>query len=201
MRPIPETYNRQDWPRLVRQSVNSLDRRVTSIEDAVNSDIEQITFPIGGQYLLSANDYNGWSDLGPYEGGLSQPLGTVGGAVDRIAGGVAFPFDVRLVRFFAWHYNSDAGALPWGWRVVRQAKVAGSNAVTFENMLDEVGNNAGVGPRDYGDSQNQLIDIAAFANDVVPAGEVVVLGVEAPTALSASNYVQIMSGYLQFERI
>ena len=177
-----------------------LERGGTLYKEA-HRDVAPILFHLGGQLLLDPNEFNGWGVLGPFDNTNSQDLGNVGAGVSRVAGGVVYPFDVRLTRFYAWHYNSNGSAQAWGWRIARQVKNAGSNTVSSLNMLNEVGDNGGVGPRDYGNNQNQLTDIASFTNDVVPAGETVVLGVEAPTAVTTNYYSRVLSGYLQFERV
>ena len=156
---------------------------------------------LGGQFLLDPNEYNGWGTLGTFDNSNTQDLGNIGAAPARLAGGFSYPFDVKLVRFFAWHYNSNGGALPWGWRIVRQEKIASSSAVSFVNILDEVGANGGDGPRDYGNTQTQKTDLNLSAVDTIPAGEVIVLGVESPTAITSNNYVRILSGFFEFKRV
>ena len=155
---------------------------------------------LGGQFLLDPNEFNGYGVLGPFDNVNSQDLGNVGAAVNRLAGGFVFPFDVKLTRFFAWHYNSNAAAQAWGWRIARQAKTADSNVVANVDLLAEVADNGGTGPRDYGNTITRLTDIT-FVGDTIPAGEVVVLGVESPTANATNYYARILAGYLQFQRV
>lgn len=160
-----------------------------------------IIFPLGGQFLADPNEHNGWGAIGPYDNSNTQDLGNVGTNTNRVAGGLCFPFDVKLNRFYAWHRNNNVAVEPWGWRIGRQLKTADSNTVSRTSILDEVGDNAGVGPRDYASTENKLVDINLSANPAIPAGEVVVLGIESPTAVTTNRYVQIMSGFFEFERV
>ena len=164
--------------------------------------LQPILKDLGGQFLLDPNEFNGWGILGPFDNTNNQDLGNVGAvAVSRIAGGFVFPFDVRLVRFYAWHYNSNAAAQAWGWRILRQEKNAASNVVTGVDILNEVSDNGGAGPRDYASTITQLTDIDLSASATIPAGEVLVLGVEAPTANATNYYSRILSGFLEFKRV
>lgn len=165
------------------------------------NELNSIVIPLGGQFLLDPNEYNGWGILGPYDNSNTQDLGNVGAVPNRVAGGFCFPYDVKLVRFYAWHYNSSSAAEAWGWRILRQEKNDASNVVSFVNLLDEIGDNGGIGPRDYGNTTNQLTDVDLSANGAIPAGEVVVLGTEAPTAVGTNYYSRILSGYFEFHRV
>ena len=53
--------------------------------------------------------------------------------------------------------------------------------------------------RDYGNTTTQLTDITL--DHTIPAGETLVLGVVAPTAVATNYYARIMSGFLTFEVI
>jgi len=163
--------------------------------------IPNIHFPLGGQFLLDPNEYNGWGILGPYDNTNSQDLGNVGAVPNRLAGGLVYPFDVKVKRLYAWHYNNNADAQAWGWKLLRQVKTPNSNTVSSVNIMAEVADNGGVGPRDYGNTRNQITDIDLSASATVPAGEIIVLGVEAPTAVTTNRYVRVMSGYLELERV
>ena len=162
-----------------------------------------IVVHLGGQFLADPNEFNGWGVIGPFDDTNAQDLGNVGAAVNRVAGGYVWPFDLRLKRFYAWHRDNNTQVEPWGWRLVRQAKTDNSNTVTNVDMLREVtGVGAtGIGPRDYPNTNNQLTDVTTFADDVLPAGETLVLGIETPTADTTNRYVQVMSGFLAFERV
>ncbi len=172
-----------------------------SIAHKINAPLTtpSICFPLGGQFLLDPNEYNGWGTIGIYDNSNTQDLGNVGANVSRIAGGLCFPYDVRIKRLFVWHYNTNGSAEAWGWRIVRQLKVAGSAEGTHVDLLAEVADNGGVGPRNYLDTLNQLTDVSM--DGLVPQGEVVVLGVEAPTAVGTNYYVRIISGFIEFERV
>jgi len=156
-----------------------------------------------GQFLCDPNEYNGWGPIGFVDNTNSQDLGNVGAAISRVAGGFSFPFDVRLKRFEAWHQNNNNDLQAWGWRIASQSKNANSNTVTFNDLLREcVGDGAtAVAPRNYGNTTTQRTEIPFVNSDVIPAGDVVVLGVEAPTAVTTNRYVRVMSGFFEFERV
>ena len=159
---------------------------------------------LGGQYLLDPNEMNGWRERGAFDDTFSTDLDNVGDTNPiRLSGGLCFPFDVKIKRFFAWHRISNSTAEAWGWVIYQQQKTNNSTSVTSQFILDEVGDNGGAGPNDYNNTNNQLtdIDLSEAANNVLLAGDVLTLGVAAPTAQTTNRYVQVMSGYLEFERI
>lgn len=174
--------------------------RVTA-EDIIK--LTPVLFELGGQFLMDPNEFNGWGTIGPIDDTNNQDLGNVAAAVSRTAGGLIYPFDVQPIRMFAWHYNSNNSALPWGWRIAVQEKNAASNTVTTTDMIREcVGTGAtAVAPRDYGNTVTQQTDIDLSGVSVVPAGQVIVLGVESPTATTTNYYVRVMAGYIQFARV
>jgi len=157
-----------------------------------------------GQYLCDPNEINGWGVIGFTDNTNSQDLGNVGANnLSRIAGGLSYPFDVRIKRFHAWHQNNNGEILPWGWVMFRQQKNAASNTVTTTFMLDESFDRGTgqFGLRNYGNTTTQLTDITSFVNDVIPAGDIIGLGVGSPTAVTTNRYVRVMSGYIELERI
>ena len=160
-------------------------------------------FPLGGRFLLDPNEFNAWGILGVYDDTNSQDLGNVGDTTpSRLAGGLSFPFDIQLLRFVADHRNTNAAAEAWGWRIFRQDKLstpaAGSSDVTAVDILNEV-NDGNI--RDYLNNVNQKTEIE-FNDIIIPAGEVLVLGVESPTAVATPNYyVEIQSGYFEYVRL
>ena len=176
------------------------------VETAPNArdyfDKAPLLFPLASQYLLDPNEFNGWGAIGVYDNVNTQDLGNVGTAnPSRIAGGICFPFDITVKRFYAWHYNSNAAAQAWGWRLGVQTKNAGSNAVSWDDIINEVGDNGGTGPRNYSNTTTQNTDIILNTPTVIPAGNVLVLGVESPTAVGTNYYVRILSGYIEAERV
>jgi len=162
-----------------------------------------IIFSLGSRFLLDPNEFAGWSVDGIYDQTHTSDLGNVGATATRTAGGLSFPFDVRVKRIFAWHYNSNALALGWGWRLAYQTKTGGSNSVTTTDILREcVGVGAvAVPPRNYLNTTNQNTDIDLSGSIVIPAGSVIIFGVEAPTAIATNYYVFVQSGYLEIERV
>lgn len=181
--------------------------QIDAIAAAIGNRIktEPFIFPLASQFLLDPNEFNGWGELGPYDNANARDLGNVGATtISRVAGGLMFPFDVRLTRFKAAHYNSNANAQAWGWRICHTTPIAGSTAaLAATDILREcVGAGAtATAPRDYGSTQNQLTDIDLSASATIPAGDIITLGVEAPTAVGTNYWVRICSGYLQLERV
>lgn len=165
-----------------------------------------IVMPFGGQFLLDPNEYNGWGSIGAGDDTNTQDLGDVGANLSRYAGGFVFPFDVELVSFQAWHRNSNAAALPWGWVISKQLKVDNSNSVTTEFILDESTVRAsvlnGLGLRNYLSNSNQYTEFD-FSNDsiVIEKGQVLNLSIGAPTAITTNYYVQVMGGSFTFKKI
>lgn len=159
---------------------------------------------IGGQYLLDPNEYNGWGITGFTDDTNNQDLGNVGSNnLNRVSGGLTYPFDVRIKSFKAYHYNSNVAALPWGWFLARIARNANSNTVTTTWMLDEAFDrgNGQFNLRNYLNNRNQTTELSNFENNIVPAGEIIILGVGAPTAVTTNYYVRVSSGYLEIERV
>lgn len=166
---------------------------------------DTIYYHIGGQYLLDPNEINGWGSIGPTDNTNNQDLGNVGGAaLSRASGGIMFPYDVEVIGLTTWHQNSSTSAQPWGWVLARQSKTAGANTVTTSFILDEsterVGIDNGAGLRDYSSTTTQYTDLSISTNNTVPAGEVMILAVGAPTANATNYYVRIHAGYLTLVR-
>lgn len=156
-------------------------------------------YPLGGQYLLDPGEMNGWGVLGPGDDTNTQDLGNFDtNTPAHTAGGLVFPWDVRITRFFAWHRNSNNSAQAWGWVLFDQEKTAGANTDPTTFIINEVVDNGNVGPRDYGNNINQQTDMSL--DYTLPAGHTLTLGVSSPTAVTTNYYVQIMSGYLLLER-
>lgn len=167
-----------------------------------------IIFPLSGQFLLDPNEINGWGAVGPYDNSNNQDLGNSQVTnFNRLAGGLCFPFDVTIDRLYAFHRNNNGSAQAWGWVLASMTKTPGSNTVATNIILNEVTENAGVGPRDYQNNQNQLTDIdldslgLSVAQRTLTAGDVLVLAVDAPTAVTTNYWVQIQSGYIQLSRV
>jgi len=178
------------------------DLTAEAAQDAGRMHVEY--FDLGGQFLCDPNEINGWGAQGPFDNVNSQDLGNSGAtALSWIAGGFERPFNIQLRRMVAWHRNNNNAVLPWGWVVAHQTKTADSNAQVTNMVLQEVNNNGGVGPRDYGDnvSQRTDLDLTGLPNSLVPAGNVVVIAVDSPTAVTTNRYVQVMSGWIEYKRV
>lgn len=167
---------------------------------------DDIVVQVGGQFLLDPGEYNGWGPSGYIDDTNNFDLGNVGATNLRsLAGGIMFPFDVRIKRFMAVHYNSSFFAEGWGWCIFRQSKPENGSANTLPTtfMLDEAFDR-GTGQfniRDYINTNEQKTDITNFVNDVIPAGEVITLCVGAPDAPLTNYYVRILAGIIEFDRI
>lgn len=179
-----------------------VDRDGSAAASGSGASSSTFTQPLGSRYLLAANRFSGWAADGIIDQTMTVNLGSVGGTIPRAAGGLTYPFDVQIKRLFAWHYNSNGAALPWGWRIARQVKNVNSYAVSHTDILRQcVGTGASaVAPNDYGNNRQQQTDIDLSGTDPVPSGEVIVFGVEAPTATGTYN-VLVMSGFIEMERV
>lgn len=182
--------------------INSAGGTIT-VDELLKS--QPIVIPLGGQFLLDPNEFNGWGNVGWTDNSNQQDLGNVGVDPNRLAGGIVFPYDVNLTTFYAWHRNNNADALAWGWKIGFQEKNAGNNTVAWTNLLTEVADNGGTGPRNYANNTNQLTELYTASGDMsgitIPGNDVITLGVESPTAVAANRFVQIMGGYMTFERV
>ena len=160
---------------------------------------------LGNRFLLDPNEINAIGLLGPYDNTHSQDVGNVGvTSLARTAGGFEYPYDVKLKRFRMWHSNSNNAAEAWGWVIAKIEKVDDSTAaLPATYILDEVGDNGGVGPRDYGVTRTFLTDIEIpdTPEAIIPAGTMITMGVAAPTANPTNYYVNCHGGYLLFERL
>lgn len=158
--------------------------------------------PLSGQFLLDPNEINGWGILGPHDNTNNQDLGNSTPQPANLAwtaGGYCFPFDVKLNRLFAWHRNNNNAAEAWGWVVAMQNKTPNATTVSTAFVLDEVDANGGAGPRNYLNNRPQQTDVALTG--VLSAGAVLCLGVSAPTAQTTNRWVQVLSGYIEVERV
>ena len=165
----------------------------------------QFIWPLGSQYLLDPNEVNGWSIRGPFDDLMTIDLGNANSAVrTQTAGGLMFPWPVRLLQMGAFHRNSNADVEAWGFNIFKQLKTNNSTAVTTTHLIDEVADNSGVGPRDYQTTIPQMSTIpfdAAEPNNIIGENEILTLAVSAPTAVTTNYYVQMYGGYLLFERV
>lgn len=158
----------------------------------------------GGQFLLDPNELNGFGVLGPYDNTNTQDLGNVGASPTQLAGGWHRPFDFKVTRLSGWIRESNNDVVdPWGFRLFRQEKTEGSSVRVNTDILAEVADNGGVGPRAYAGTQPFWIDIdlSNKPDNIVEVGEILGFGVEAPTAIGTNRYVQFMSGLIEYERV
>ena len=183
--------------------------RITSYNVYVyeNSLKKQTLDPIQlhGQYLLDPNEFNGWGDIGWGDNVNSQKLSNVGATkLSYVTGGVIYPYDVRITRFVAWHRNTNAAALPWGFRIGYVTKVDNSSSSLpatdiYRECLgvDELAS----APRNYLNTRVHKTDIDLSNSPIIPAGSTIYFGVESPTAIGTNYYVRIHSGFLEVEKI
>ena len=165
----------------------------------------EIRQELGSRYLLDPNEINVMGPFGEIDTAHTLDAGNVGSlSWNRLSGGYSFPWDVRLKRMYAQHYNTNAAAEAWGWVIAKLEVTFDSNAtLPAEYILDEVADNGGVGPRDYQDNNRQLTDIVFpdSAANFIPADTQVGMGAAAPTANTTNYYTNIFTGYLLFERV
>ena len=161
---------------------------------------DDLVFPMHGQYLLDPNEINTWGLVGPYDRLNTQDAGNVGAAsFSWAAGGLMFPFPVRVAKMrLAWRKNNVA-AHAFGFVLASFTPTASSASTTVDYILDEVGDNGGVGPREPTSTTRQLSEWTF--DHVVPADDVITFGVAAPTAAETNYYMQISAGYLLLERV
>lgn len=165
------------------------------------------TEKIGGQFFLDTGEYNGWGVLGAVDETNNQDLGNVGASsLSRIAGGIMYPFDVRIKRLRLVHANNNANAIAFGWAIAKLTKNNSSNTQTTEWLYDEAfdrtanGVPNGNGLRNYLNNTNQITDISLDV--IVEAGKVICLMAGSPSGNGDTNrYVRVQSGYFEFERL
>ena len=162
---------------------------------------DNIIVPVSGQFFLDnpagGAEVNGWGDQGPSDNTNQQDLGNTVDypTLNRRAGGLVFPEDMQLVRFYAWHRINNTDAADWGWVITRLQKTAGSNTQTGLSLYSEIGSY-----NVYGNTQNQLTDVTTFTNNPIPAGQVVNLAVAVDPAFvgDTNRNVQVQAGYMEF---
>ena len=157
---------------------------------------------LSGRFLLDPNEINWVWERWWTQGSFARDYGnSESTTIDRRAGWVSFPFDVRLNRFHAWHSNSNGAAEAWGWMIGTLTKTWGSNTVTPVILKNEVTDNGSVWPRNYNNTQNQETDIDMSWGPIIPAWTLIILWVDAPTANATNYYVNMHSGYFEFEKV
>lgn len=166
---------------------------------------EQIVEQINGEWLLDPNEINSGTTQGTYDNRLQGDLGNVGAAnLVRTTAGYVYPFDVKLTGFIAHHNNSAGGNDPWGFVFYAIERNDNSNTVTTTFLRDESFDRGEghFGLRDYANNTNQttILNATDFVDVVIPAGQIIFLGVGAPTADTTNNYVRISGGCFIFEK-
>ena len=177
---------------------------VVTFEDLGSPTAETIWVPLSGQWLLDPNEANGWGVVGPYDPTNTQELGNVGATSwSWVMGGFTWPFDVKLTRFKCFCRENNNAVQAWGWTIAYGQQVDNSTAsIPITRLLDEVGDNGGAGPRDFGNTRPHLVDVSTFANGgLLPAGNTLTVAVESPTADGTNRYIQVSSGFLLFEKV
>ena len=158
---------------------------------------------LGSQFLLDPGERNGPGFLGIYDPTHTQDLGNTGATtVAWTMGGIYRPWDMRLWVVDIWYRINSVNAEAFGFFVGHSQKVENSTAAQpITMLLDEVDDNGGLGPRDPANNLPYHTGQLVINSGVIPAGQMVTWGVEAPTADPTNRYVQIFGGHLIFERI
>lgn len=171
---------------------------------------DNFIYHLGGRFFLDnpgdTAEINGWGATGPTDDTISQDLGNVSAYpnLSRVAGGLVFPEDMRVLRMLVHHYDNNADGLRWGWVVTRLQRpvttTTGSNTQTEVSIYSEIGNY-----RDYTNNTNQLTDIGPtdFTDNVLIAGEILNLAVAVDDSDTGdtNRYVQVMGGYIELEYV
>lgn len=163
----------------------------------------QLIIPVSGGFALENNQISTWGQLGTFDERMDFNMGTSqgGASLSRLAGGYMFPFAVEFIGFEAWVRNNSGSAAGWGFVFGKQTKEDGTANRTNTVFLNEVTANAGVAPRNYADTDNNLVSLdwsgAPFS---LAAGEIFWIGVDSPSQ-PASYYAEIMAGYLTANRV
>ena len=178
-----------------------------------------IVVPLGGRYHIDdqADDLSGMGILGPYYVTQVDMGGLASTNLNRTAGGFMFPFDVRIDRVFMDFYQSvaDMGVNHWGWLISRVERTRPGNdrETTFvyderslgvRSAIDSGWTEADGNNRDYGNNQNQYmdLDLSDEANNVVPSLEVINFSVFHEGTANANNrYIYNLSGFMMVTRV
>lgn len=165
--------------------------------------LHDVWLPIGGKFGIQDNEINAYGRLSWIDNTNTQDLGNSGvTTLNRNAGGWVLPFDIKLKKMTVFHRNDNADAEAWGWVIASQSKVPASNTVTSTIILNETTDNGGVGFRNYTNIQNQqtILDLSGLANNTITADDLLILGVDCPSAGTSRN-VEIFGGYILAERV
>lgn len=165
-----------------------------------SNSVDEFVFAMSGQYLFDPNERNTWGALGPYDLSNTQDIGNSGAATFiHTVGGLMFPHDMRVKEMRLRWRVSNANSEPFGYLLAHVTPINDSTAtLTPTFVLDEVGDNGGVGPRDP-TSTRWFLNEWTF-DHVMPAGDLLTFGVESPTAIATNYYAQISAGYILLER-
>jgi len=166
--------------------------------------LERGYFDFGGQFLLDPNEFNGWGTIGVHDNTNTQDLGNINTTPSAIAGGFSRPFPFRVTQIFGWiRENNTTIVDAWGFRMFRQTKTDNSSVRTSIDILNEVADNGGVGPRDYANTNPQRfsLDLSNVPNNIVQPEEVLGFGVESPDAIATNRFIQFMTGWIEYERV
>lgn len=162
----------------------------------------EVVWHLGGQFLLDPNEVNTIGVIGPYDDTNSQDVGDVGQAgFGWAAGGIVYPWDMRMTAARIDYRENNNDAQAFGFIIGHFENIPDSTARRDSTLiLDEVGDNGGVGPRAHPNTAPQSTGVMTF-DHFIPAGEIITYGVAAPTAVTTNRYVQVSAGYLKFERM
>jgi len=179
---------------------------VTDIQESGVSSTWHPPIMLGGEFLIDPGEINGWGVRGRLDDRHTNDLGNAGATnLATSTGGVVLPYDVRVKRLLVHHTNSNANAaISWAWVLAKQTWSGGSATRTTTYVLDQVTATGAAGYNNYATTIRQLtdIDLSGNAENVVPAGDMLTLGVAgASTTPSTNYYVRCHAGFIELERI
>lgn len=153
---------------------------------------------IGGTFILDPGELNSWGQFGFGDETGNVDLGNVGATtLPQTAGGFTFPFDVLFDAIqLDYRENATDVADEWGFFLAHGTPPLDGSAIPITYLLDDLGDG---NSRLANDTQVRRFDFSPAGATVIPAGDLIVLGVQGGAALDqASNRrVEIPRGWFQ----
>lgn len=161
-------------------------------------------FHFSGQFLCDPNEINAWGVTGFVDTTNSQDVAN-SQATQRLwtAGGPKWPYPIQLLEFHAVFRENNAGVEAWGWALAKKPFLENSTAAAGATIINEVIDNGGVGPRDYGNTRphSDTLDLSQLPESILLPNEMLNVGVDTPTAETNNRYIQTYSAYIRYHRV